>query len=79
MEPAELQNRFSFHPAKDERVAKAHEDVRAKCKSAAFLFDGLLAECDEKKRAIDSLDDAMKHANAAIARHGLSREEGPAR
>jgi hypothetical protein len=71
MEPSDLHNRFDYHPPAGEQVAKAHEDVRAKCKSAAFLFNDLLPEGREKSLAVTKLEEAMMWANAAIARHGL--------
>ncbi len=67
----DLRNRFSYHPADTDEKVRAHEDVRAMCLEVAEHLNLLLPESREKERAVDALDDAMKHANAAIARHSL--------
>jgi hypothetical protein len=69
----ELRNRFAYHKPPDDLTASAHDSVRKLTLSVAEFLLGVLPDCDERRRAIDALDDAMKHANAAIARHGIRR------
>jgi hypothetical protein len=64
----DLDRVFSFHPPKDEETAMMHQAVRQNCRSLAKFLSFTLPECEEKKRALDAVDDAMKHSNAAIAR-----------
>jgi hypothetical protein len=59
---------FSYHPANADDVKDMHEAVRLQCGAIAQHWLNHLPDCHEKDRALDALDDAMKHANAAIAR-----------
>ena len=70
----EIEERFSFHPATEE-TGPAHESVRAALRTTAHFLDGLLPDSREKSTAITKLQEAMMHANAAIAIHGVKREE----
>jgi hypothetical protein len=68
MDPAEIDNRFSFHPATEETGPK-HDAVRELCRSTAHRLNELLPDSREKSTAITKLDEVMMHANAAIARN----------
>lgn len=67
MTAEDINRRFDYVPPDAER-RRLHEQVRAMCKHLALAFDKLLPNSPDKERAIDALDDAFKHANAAIAR-----------
>ena len=70
MDKRELDNRFMFHPAKDQIAKDSHEAIRDYCLQTAEFLDGLLPECREKSLAITKLEEVMFWANAAIARNG---------
>lgn len=71
MDKDELRNRFTYHEPPDDNTRELHEAVRHRCYALASWFANVLPPSGEARRAVDALDDAMKHANAAIARHGL--------
>lgn len=66
----ELTLRFSHHPPRNEQVMDLHAEVRKRCLDLAEWMNENLPEhgLPEAERAIDAIDDACKHANAAIAR-----------
>lgn len=66
----ELTLRFSHHPPRTEQVMDLHAEVRKRCLDLAEWMNENLPEngLPEAERAIDAVDDACKHANAAIAR-----------
>lgn len=66
----ELARIFGYHPPKDETVAEAHEQVRGLGFEFARALRDTCPASRELERAIEAVDDAVKHANAAIARHG---------
>lgn len=68
MEKKDLENRFSFHPAKDEETKVKHETVRNTCLRLALDINSLVPESREKSLAITHLEEVMMWANAAIAR-----------
>ncbi len=63
-----LERIFNFHPAKDQSVGDLHQFIRNECKKLAYSLNAVLPYCHELDRCIDAIDDAMKHANAAVAR-----------
>lgn len=65
----DLDNRFDYHPPRDDRAVKAHEGVRANCKALAEYLNDALLECQEKSLVFTHLEEAMFWANAAIARN----------
>jgi hypothetical protein len=69
MDIKDLENRFSFHPATDDKTKQAHDTVRGDCLRFAIDLNKLLRDSDEKEKAIDKLDEVMFWANAAIARN----------
>jgi hypothetical protein len=68
MEAADINNRFEFHPADEEKAAN-HECVRQMCCELAHSLNELLPEGREKSLAITNLEETMMWANAALARH----------
>jgi hypothetical protein len=68
MDAAELENRFSFHPAATPERVQAHEAVRAIIREAASDLNDLLPEGRDKALVMTHLESAMFSANAAIAR-----------
>jgi hypothetical protein len=65
----DLDNRFNYHPPKDEGVANRHQLVRQTCLSAAEdILDATGEPSREQSLAITKLEEAMFWANAAIAR-----------
>lgn len=64
----DIDNRFDYHPPKDNETVKEHEDVRSYCRNLAIAFDNILPVGREKSLAITKLEEAMFWANAAIAR-----------
>jgi hypothetical protein len=65
----ELDDRFNFHPAKDDATKERHERVRDACKQAARELLNVTGESSrEQSTAITKLEEAMFWANAAIAR-----------
>lgn len=68
MTPADLDNRFNFHPADNVIKQRAHEHVRSRCRYLAQILNEDLPEGREKSLAIERLEEVMFWANAAIAR-----------
>jgi hypothetical protein len=66
----ELTRLFSFHPAKNEQVAKHHSRIRYSCKELAEIINEIVPEGREKTLAITKLEEVMMWANAGIARNG---------
>ena len=64
---ADIENRFSYHPATTPERVGAHESVRAECKSLAHQIDVLVPDGRHKALALTALEEAMHWANAAIA------------
>lgn len=72
MTPADLLNRFGFHPATDPAVGSRHGNIRAVCHRLAEQIVELTPEGREQSLAITHVEEAMFWANAAIARHASS-------
>ncbi|ASR85505.1 hypothetical protein SEA_SYRA333_4 [Mycobacterium phage Syra333] len=66
---ADLEHRFSFHPADSIARQLAHEGVRGACKALAHYLDEALPPGRHKALAHTALEDVMHRANAAIACH----------
>lgn len=64
----DLENRFTYHPPKDEETVKAHELIRDLAGHLAKTFAALLPYGREQSTAITKVEEAMFWANAAIAR-----------
>lgn len=74
MSSTPIKERFAYHPPMTDAVIHAHEDVRALGYAAARMLEELIPPCHERDLAIDALDLAVMHANAAIARTQLRKE-----
>jgi hypothetical protein len=72
-----IQERFAHHPPSTSEVAWAHERVREICLRAAEELVDLVPDCREFELAIEALDLACMHANAAVARTQLGRVTDP--
>lgn len=69
MDDADLDNRFSFHPANAD-TGPRHDLVRDQARQFASMLDRVCGgDCREKSLAMTALEEAMMWANAAIARH----------
>ena len=68
MDPKDIDNRFSFHPATTEEKQAAHGSARAECLALANFLNGALPDGREKSLAITHLEEVMFWSNAAIAR-----------
>ena len=62
-----LLERFTQHDTSDTQAAHMAE-IRKAGLVLASLINDLSPICNETRRAIDAVDDAVKHANAGIAR-----------
>lgn len=67
IDPLELQNRFTYHPPKEEDVEK-HNLIRSIAWSYAATIDELVPDSREKALAITNLEEVVFWANAGIAR-----------
>jgi len=68
MDRSEIINRFTYHPPFGTQ-ADRYEEIRDLGKKFALRLYELCPTSDELKKAIDHIDDAIKEANASIARH----------
>lgn len=66
MDNAEIENRFSFHPATPETGPK-HDEVRAQVRTLAHWVNENIADGRNKSLAMTALEDVMMRCNAAIA------------
>lgn len=64
----ELQLRFAYHPPRSEEDRSLHEDVRVEFLAVAQSLNELLPNGRSKSLCFTALEEAMFHANAAIAR-----------
>ena len=67
----DIENRFTYHPPKGERIVREHELTRNQVKTLAHSWDGNLPNGREKALAITKLEEALFWANAAIARNQI--------
>lgn len=70
MSPADIANRFAFHPATTAEKRAEHGSVRYTAGQFASFLNDRLPEGREKALAITHLEEVMFWANAAIARAG---------
>ena len=68
MEAQDLENRFTFHPARDDQ-APIYEGIRARARELATELDGVCPDSRELSLAITHLEEVVFWANASIARH----------
>lgn len=69
IDPADIENRFAFHPATDEEKRDAHTSVRQQCRQLADFLNEKLPDGREKALAITHLEEVMMWGNAALARN----------
>lgn len=69
MDPADLDNRFTYHPPKAGQP-DVYQDIRLEARRFASMIDAHCPDSREKSLAITHLEDAVMWANAGIARHG---------
>jgi hypothetical protein len=70
----EIENRFTHHRPFGSQVER-YIEIRQMGKEFALRLEELCPYSAELKRAINHIDDAVKEANAAIARHERPDEE----
>jgi hypothetical protein len=68
MEPADLENRFTYHPPKGDQP-HVYELIRDSGRNLAGLIDRVCPDSREKSLAITNIEQAVMWANAAIARN----------
>ena len=68
MDKADIENRFTFHPA-DAAKGILHSEIRNTLGTLAQIINVKVPEGREKSLAITHLEEAMFWANAAIARN----------
>lgn len=68
VDPVELAARFAHHPPQGDAVIRAHVQIRVWFGELADAVNHLLPDCPERDKALDALDLAAMHSNAAIAR-----------
>lgn len=73
MDPADIANRFAFHPATTDEKRDAHTSVRQACRKLADELNAQLPDGREKALAITHLEEVMLWGNAAVARAGFGR------
>ena len=68
MEYADLANRFTYHPPKNDQAIR-YEMIRDRAHDLAGLINEECPESREKSLAMTHLEDAVMWANASIARN----------
>lgn len=66
--PEEIERRTTYHKPTDGAVL-IHEQVRLAIKNSMTHLDTVIPDCREKSIAFTKLEEAMYHANAAVARN----------
>lgn len=64
----EIANRFTYHPPTHTQELQ-YKVIRRHAKELGFLIEQYCPVSEEKKTALNRLDEVVMHANAAIARH----------
>lgn len=65
----EIDNRHAYHQPTNPAIAELHQQIREHTHDLAEWLVGQLPESREKAQALTDVDNAMLHANAAVARH----------
>jgi hypothetical protein len=61
---------FRFHPAETQEIRDKHQHIRKTIRDAAAEIIAILPENNrERSQFFSAMDDAMKYANACVARH----------
>jgi hypothetical protein len=66
----DLENRFTYHPPRDDRDVELYQQIRNAGLQFALVVDNAAKESRELSLAITHIEEAVMWANAAIARHG---------
>jgi hypothetical protein len=66
----ELANRFTYHPPTPEQP-EVFQLIRDQAHQLALLITHTTEPSRERSLALTALEEAVMHANSAIARHGL--------
>ncbi len=69
MDKAEIDVRFTFHPASPEQ-AKVYQTIRDNAKQLAYLLYSVVPDSRELSLALTSLEETVMWANAGVARRG---------
>ena len=64
----EIENRFSYHPPKDDSQKERYQLIRKECGKLARIIVANTPASDEQMRSLEHLDLVMMLSNAAIAR-----------
>lgn len=67
IDPAEIDNRFTYHPPNDGQVL-SFTAIRVTAKQFAHIINAQCPDGREKSLALTKLEEAVMHANSAIAR-----------
>jgi hypothetical protein len=65
----EIEKRFTYHPPKDGQP-ELYQAIRDMAKMMATIIENTCPESREKSLAFTNLEQAVKWANASIARNG---------
>lgn len=65
----DVENRFTFHPAKDQLQADKYQLIREKCKALAKEILRQTPPSREQSVAVTKLEEVMFWASAAVARN----------
>lgn len=63
-----VENDFTYHPPKPGQPER-YELIRSKAKDLALLILDVTPDGREQSTALTKIEEAVMHANAAIARH----------
>lgn len=65
----DIENRFAYHPPKNDTIKRQHEQIRVLCKDLAHELNNLFDHGSrEASLALTHLEEVMFWANAHIAR-----------
>lgn len=67
----DVARRFEHHPPTSDAVVSAHQITREMGAAFAQWMVNAMPWCPERDKAVDAIDLAVMHANAAIARYQL--------
>lgn len=67
IDPDEIDNRFTYHPPTEEQKGQ-YIAIRETGKRMAHMLNRVLPDGREKSLALTKLEEAVMHANSAIAR-----------
>lgn len=71
----DIKNRFTYHKPSADQIPK-FEQLRAKARELAELFEALVPSSREQSLAVTHLDAALMWANAGVARNQEGEEHG---